>query len=74
MVRVCKEKCGEFYHDPILFRNKYVDHNYCSTCVRWFLKSQYNILCPCCHVPLRHRAKYSGAREKEVLVHDKRRL
>lgn len=74
MVRVCKEKCGEFYHDPILFRNKYVDHNYCSTCVKWFLKSQYNILCPCCHVPLRHRAKYSGAREKEVLVHDKRRL
>jgi hypothetical protein len=36
-------------------------------CVRWFLKTQFNIFCPCCGVPLRHRAKYAGAREKEML-------
>ena len=68
MVRQCKEVCGNLHHMPTILRNKYVDHNYCSTCVRWFLKSQYNIRCPCCHVQLRHRAKYTGAREKALLA------
>ena len=48
--------------------HKYVDHNYCSECVTWFLKTEFNVFCPCCGMRLRHRGKYAGAREKEVLV------
>jgi len=68
MARYCKQSCEEFQHIPKMIGHKYVDHNYCSECVAWFLKTEFNIFCPCCGMRLRHRGKYAGARKKEVLV------
>ena len=68
MARYCKQSCGEFQHIPKMIGHKYVDHNYCSECVAWFLKTEFNIFCPCCGMRLRHRGKYAGARKMEGLV------
>ena len=68
MTKTCSGVCIPLQHVPKMIGHKYTDHSYCSTCVRWFLKSQHNVKCPCCHLKLRHRAKYGGAREKEVLA------
>ena len=71
MARYCKELCEDLQHTPEMIGYKYVDHNYCSTCVTWFLKTDFNRFCPCCGVPLRHHAKHTGAKhiiKKEVLV------
>ena len=68
---VSKEMCEQYQHVPKMIGYKYVDHNYCSTCATWFRRIEFNKFCPCCGVPLRHRAKYTGARYediKEVLV------
>ena len=71
MPRQCKEACVGLQHIPKMIGYKYVDHNYCSICATWFRRIEFNKFCPCCGVPLRHRAKYTGARYeniKEVLV------
>jgi predicted amidophosphoribosyltransferase len=67
MVRHCKEACEQYQHIPKMIGYKYVDHNYCSMCVRWFLKIDFNRFCPCCGVPLRHKGKNVRAK-MEVLV------